>query len=94
MGEMITKPDANPILLLILNLIVCGIPVGHFMVGQTKKGVILLVATWVLYVVGLGWIITLVGAYDIYLLGQKLATGAAIGQNENGFKPLDAVFKD
>jgi hypothetical protein len=34
MGEMITKPDANPILLAILNVAICGIPVGYFMMGQ------------------------------------------------------------
>ena len=33
MGEMITKPDANPILLAALNLIALG-GLGYFLMGQ------------------------------------------------------------
>ncbi len=94
MSEMIQKPDANPIVLALANLFVCGIPVGYFMIGQQKKGIITLVATFVLSMFGVGMIIPLIAAYDVYLLGQKLQNGEAIGMNENGLDFLNAVFKD
>lgn len=85
MGEMITKPDANPILLAVLNLVICGIPIGYFMMGQTKKGVAALIYTWVLAMFGgLGYLLCWVWAYDAYLLGQKLAAGESISDVENG----------
>jgi len=90
MGEMITKPDANPILLAVLNLI--PIPIGYLMIGQTKKAVIALVLTWVLsFCFGLGFLLCFVWAYDAYLLGQKLAAGNAIADNENGLDLLNNV---
>jgi hypothetical protein len=91
MGEMITKPDANPILLAVLNLI--PIPIGYILIGQTKKAVIALVATWVLSfcTLGFGYLLCLVWAYDAYLLGQKLASGASITDTENGLDLLNNV---
>ena len=96
MAEQITKPDANPILLAVLDLFLCGLPVGHFMIGQQKKAIIFFLATLVLSVVGIGMIIPWIAAYDAYLLGEKLKTGASIGMNENGLKFLDSIplFKD
>ena len=101
MGEMIHKPDANPVLLAVLNLFVAG-GLGYFLMGQKKKAIM----TWVAWAVSwilLGWcgvgvltgsIIQLVAAYDAYLLGQKLQRGESIGENENGLDFLNAVFKD
>ncbi len=89
MGETITKPDANPVLLAILNLIICGIPIGYFMIGQTKKGIFAFVYTMVLSMFGVGMLLTLVWAYDVYLLGQKLAAGESIGDTENGLDFLN-----
>jgi hypothetical protein len=94
MGDMITKPDANPILLAVLDVIICGLPIGHFMIGQTKKAVILLVAGLVLNIFGLGIIVACIAAYDAYLLGQKLQRGESIGMNENGLPFLNSIFKD
>jgi hypothetical protein len=93
MGEMITKPDANPILLAALNLILWGC-VGYFMIGQKKKAIISLVITFVTAWCGLALIWILIAAYDVYLLGQKLQQGESIGMNENGLSFLDAIFKD
>lgn len=91
MGE-ITKPDANPIVLALLNLFICGIPVGYFMMGQTKKGIVALVITWVLNMFGgIGMMLTLVWAYDAYLLGQKLAAGETITDTTNGLDFLNNV---
>lgn len=91
MGEMITKPDANPIVLAILNLF-WGVP-GYFMMGQQKKAIAAFVYTMVAFVVTcgtIGWAATLLWAYDAYLLGQKLASGESIADNENG---LDFLSK-
>lgn len=87
MGEMITKPDANPILFAVLNFIICGLPIGYFMMGQQKKGIAALIYTFLLSMVTfgmLGWPLVLVWTYDAYLLGQKLASGESIADTENG----------
>ncbi|TVQ92779.1 MAG: hypothetical protein EA397_06395 [Deltaproteobacteria bacterium] len=91
MGEMITKPDANPILYAVLNIIVCGIPIGHFMMGQTSKAVIILVYAVLLNMFGIGWIISILAAVDAYKLGEKLKNGESIGQKENGFELFNSL---
>ena len=94
MGEMITKPDANPILLAILNLFFLG-GLGYFLMGQKKKAII----SWVITIVvgtitcGVGYMFIWVAAYDAYLLGQKLAQGESIGEVENGLEFLNMIFK-
>jgi len=93
MGEMITKPDANPILFAILNFF-WGC-VGYFLMGQKKKAIISLVISFVgMWLFGLGFIWVLITVYDAYLLGQKLQRGESIGVNENGLPFLNALFKD
>ncbi len=93
MGQMIQKPDANPVVIAVLNVLLFG-GVGYLMIGQQKKGIISIVATVVLSMCGIGFIIPLITAYDGYLLGQKLQNGEEIGENENGLDFLNAVFKD
>ena len=88
MGEMITKPDANPVLLAILNVFICGLPIGYFMMGQSKKAIVGFIYTMVLSMVGIGMIMPWIYAYDAYLLGQKLAAGESIGETENGLEFL------
>lgn len=90
MGEMIQKPDANPILLAVLNAFVAG-GLGYFLMGQKAKAI----RAWIIWVVcvvvspfcfglsGLGAMaLALATAYDAYLLGQKLQAGESIGENE------------
>lgn len=95
MGEMITKPDANPILFAALNWIGLG-GLGYFLMGQKKKAII----TWIITIVGgtitcgIGYLWVWVAAYDAFLLGQKLQRGESIGENENGLPFLNAIFKD
>jgi hypothetical protein len=92
MGEMITKPDANPIVLAVLNIFICGLPLGYFMMGQQKKAIAAFVYSIILYVVTLGmggWALSFVWAYDAYLLGQKLASGESISDTENGLEFLN-----
>src|SRR5688500_463175 len=94
MGEMIPKPDANPMLLAILNVAICGIPVGYFMMGQSRKAIAALVYTWVLgmFSFGMGgFVIIWVWAWDAYLLGSRLAAGDTLGEHENGLGFLDVL---
>lgn len=91
MGQ-ITKPDTNPIVPALLNFLLFG-GVGYLMMGQQKKGIISIAATLILYCIGIGFIIPFITAYDAYLLGQKLQSGASIGENENGLEFLNAIFK-
>ena len=84
MGEMITKPDANPIVLAVLNVLICGLPLGYFMMGQSGKGIAAIIYIILLSWTGFGMLLAFVFAYDAYLLGQKLASGESIGDKENG----------
>jgi hypothetical protein len=96
MGEMISKPDANPIIFAVCNFFLWGF-LGYFLMGQKKKAIISVVIFWVLALctMGAGNIIwMLISAYDAYLLGQKLQSGESIGENENGLSFLNAIFKD
>ena len=101
MGEMIQKPDANPILLGALNFLIAGC-VGYFMIGQKKKAIMSLVGWLVSYVllswcgIGIltGFAIQCITGYDVYLLGQKLKAGESIGENENALDFLNSIFKD
>ena len=93
MSQMIHKPDTNPIFLALMNLFLFG-GVGYLVMGQTKKGVMSIVGTFLLSCLGIGIIVPWIAAYDAYLLGQKLAAGESIGMNENGLDFLDAIFKD
>lgn len=98
MGQMITKPDANPIVFGLANLFLFG-AVGYFLMGQKKKAMISaaicvvpgVLTCGLLFITGVfAW----VAAYDAYLLGQKLQSGQSIGENENGLDFLNAIFKD
>jgi len=91
MGQ-ITKPDINPIIPAVLNWFLLG-GVGYLMIGQQKKGIISIAATLILSCVGIGFLIPFITAYDAYLLGQKLQSGASIGEMENGLEFLNAIFK-
>lgn len=102
MGEMITKPDANPVMLAALNLLIAG-GLGYFLMGQKKKAIITWVIVVLCFTIGqlcvglgplLGLVFTCVAAYDAYLLGQKLQAGESIGENENALEFLNAIFKD
>jgi preprotein translocase subunit Sss1 len=93
MGEMIQKPDTNPVVVALLNFFLLG-GVGYILMGQQKKGIMSIVATLVLSCLGIGFIIPIITAYDAYLVGQKLQSGESVGMNENGLDFLNAIFKD
>ncbi len=96
MGQMIRKPDANPIIIAVCNCFVFG-ALGYFLLGQQKKAIIAAVISFVTSFVTCGtlfWVPICIFAYDGYLLADKLSKGEAIGENENGLPFLNAVFKD
>jgi TM2 domain-containing membrane protein YozV len=73
-----SAPPKNPIIAAILSFLLLG-GVGQIYLGQTKKGIILIVATLVLSCIGVGLIIPIVGAIDAYMLADKLQKGESIG---------------
>ena len=76
-----STPAKDPIIAAVLSVILLG-GVGQIYLGQQKKGIILIVASIVLYCVALGWVIQLVGAYDAYVIGNKLKAGQPVGDME------------
>ena|SRR5688572_2472750 len=82
-GQIIrpSTPPKDPILVLVLNLLVCG-GVGYLIMGQKTKGIVAIVI-WVL-----GWaacgipsgIVAVLGAIDGYLQAQQLQQGKSVGE--------------
>ena len=96
MGEMIQKPDANPMIVAAANFFIFG-ALGYYLIGQQKKAMIAAIASVGLTFLTCGslfWLPILIFAYDGYLLGQKLQSGQSIGENENGLEFLNNIFKD
>ena len=96
MGEMIQKPDTNPVIVAVANFFIFG-ALGYYLIGQQKKAMIAAIATIALSAITcgtLGWLPVLIFTYDGYLLGQKLQSGQSIGENENGLDFLNSIFKD
>ena len=77
-----SDPPKDPIIAALLSLILAG-GAGQIYLGQQRKGIILIVATLVLYCAfGLGAILNLVGAYDAYVIATKLKEGKSVGDME------------
>ncbi len=73
-----SDPPKNAIIAAILSLLLLG-GVGQLYLGQTKKGIILIVGTIILSCIGVGLVIPIVGAIDAYMMAEKLANGETIG---------------
>ena len=73
-----SDPPKNAIIAAVLSLILFG-GVGQIYLGQTKKGIIIIVVTVVLSCVGIGFITWIVGIIDAYMIGDKLQKGEAVG---------------
>jgi TM2 domain-containing membrane protein YozV len=76
-----SNPPKDPIIAAVLSFILLG-GVGQIYLGQQKKGIILIVASVVTWCIGLGWIPSLLGAYDAYVIGTKLKEGKSVGDME------------
>jgi len=76
-----SDPPKDPVIAAVLSVLLLG-GVGQMYLGQTKKGIILIVATVVLSCVGVGFVIPFVGAYDAYVIGTKLKSGKSVGDME------------
>ena len=91
MGEMITKPDANPILFALMNFFTWGF-LGYFLMGQKKKAIAAVVYTFIgLWLCGIGMLIPWIASFDAYQLGNKLAGGESIGESENALGFLNSL---
>ncbi|HRV92368.1 MAG TPA: hypothetical protein P5526_09435 [Anaerolineae bacterium] len=73
-----SNPPKNSIIAAILSLLLLG-GVGQIYLGQTKKGIIIIVASIILSCVGIGLVIPILGAVDAYMLSEKLKNGESIG---------------
>lgn len=73
-----SDPPKNAIVAAILSLLLFG-GVGQMYLGQTKKGIIIIVATLILSCIGVGLVIPILGAVDAYMMADKLEKGEAIG---------------
>jgi TM2 domain-containing membrane protein YozV len=75
------NPPKDPIVAALLSLFLLG-GVGQLFLGQTKKGIIIIVASVVLYCLALGWVVQLLGAWDAYKIAEKLKAGQPVGDME------------
>jgi TM2 domain-containing membrane protein YozV len=73
-----SDPPKNAIIAAVLSLLLFG-GVGQMYLGQTKKGVIIIVASILLACVGIGFLIPFIGAVDAYMMAEKLQKGESIG---------------
>lgn len=79
-----STPPKDPIIAAVLSVLLLG-GVGQIYLGQQKKGIIISVVAliaWCVSVGTLGWVIQLIGAYDAYVIGNKLKEGKSVGDME------------
>jgi TM2 domain-containing membrane protein YozV len=74
-----TNPPKDPVLALILSLLLLG-GAGQIYLGQTTKGIVLIVATALLSCVGIGFIVWIVGIIDAYQIATLLKNGQSVGE--------------
>ena len=82
MGKKIKRPNANPILALLLTWFVFGL--GHAIVnGQTNKWLMIMVTSLIGSCLSLpGILVGILGVVDAYQTAARLQKGEAIGENE------------
>lgn len=94
MNKTISKPDANPIVALLLTWLVFGI--GHLIVnGQQRKWLFTLLASLVgtCACVVPGIVIAIFSIVDAYQTAVRLQAGESIPENEYTFAPLFKIIK-
>ena len=93
-SDMISKPDANPVVALVLTAFVFGL--GHVIVnGQTNKWVWILVTSMVGSVLCCipGFVVSILSIFDAYKTAERLKSGETIGQNEYSLPLLYKMCK-
>jgi uncharacterized membrane protein len=93
-GNTIRKPDANPILALILSIILVGL--GHLVPnGQQRKFLFNLLATLIGACACLlpGIVIAVLSIVDSYQTALRLQNGETIPENEYTFVPYFKVMR-
>lgn len=93
MGK-ISKPDANPVVALLLTWLVFNL--GHLIInGQQKKWLMTLIASFVgsflCFLPGI--ILGIFSIIDSYQTAERLKSGETIDENEYTFVPLYKVIK-
>ena len=91
--KTISKPDANPVVALLLTAFVLGL--GHLVVnGQQRKWIYTLVASLVgsCACIVPGLIIAVLSIVDAYQTAQRLQAGETIEENEYTYAPLFKVI--
>jgi hypothetical protein len=73
-----TIPPKDPTLTLLLNLFTAG--GGYLYIGQTNKGIVMIVVTLVLLCFGIGILIPIFTCIDGYLLAKELKDGEPINE--------------
>ena len=94
MGNKITKPDANPVVALLLTWFVFCI--GHLVVnGQQRKWIMNLVVVLVGYILCClpGVVIGILSVIDAYKTAEKLKAGKSIDENEYSVELLYKIVK-
>lgn len=89
----ITKPDANPVIALLLTWFVLG--TGHYFInGQQRKWLYTLIAGFVgtLLCCLPGMIIGICSIIDAYQTAERLQKGETIGENEYTFPLLFKIM--
>jgi len=73
-----STPPKDPIIALILSLLLAG-GAGQIYLGQTTKGIVLIVVNILLSCIGIGVITWIISIIDAYQLATMLKNGQAIG---------------
>lgn len=93
MGQ-ITKPEANPIVALLLTWFVFGI--GHMVInGQQRKWIFSLVASLIGFVLCFfpSIIVGICSVIEAYKTAERLQKGETIDENEYSFEPMYKIIK-
>jgi hypothetical protein len=83
----ITVPDANPIVVAILNWFFLGC-VGYLVIEQKQKALAGAIYTIVLSAIGIGFFIPVVAAVDGYQVAAKLSQGETVDSHYCAIKWL------
>ena len=85
MANKISFQGKNIWIALVLSSVVCGLHgLGHIYLGQKMKGIILTVLGLVMYGIGLGWVVWILAAIDIWSMKDLIESGAEVDETHHG----------